>query len=381
MFERWLSPDVFQKGVRLHLSQHAFGSATADDFLSALSSAAQRDVKTPFHTFLDQPGVPFLEAALKCDAGVTPTLHLTQSRFLPVGSKGDASRTWQVPVCARYEAAGASHESCTLLTSKEGDLPLADAKSCPACSATRTPRAISAKPAGQPGGARKVEHLEAQRVKRSRMATASARDFTTARRRFATRCCRPRRSPRMRTPRSRASRPVLSEWRAIGSTPTRSGARPSTRTRESSTRGRTHVSAGRQRRGTTTAIDLRKMVIWSMTSAHDPAARREAKRRALAYIGYQKDGAIHRDAVDPDLAPHALDVAGQDADLPLFDALVAGSRRRKTKRFAALIPLGGVLGGRPSGFDEGARAVARFTIATGRDDVADLRAARRARDA
>ncbi len=84
MFERWLGPDVFQKGVRLHLSQHAFGSATADDFLSALSSAAQRDVKTPFHTFLDQPGVPFIEAALKCDAGATPTLHLTQScAFLP----------------------------------------------------------------------------------------------------------------------------------------------------------------------------------------------------------------------------------------------------------------------------------------------------------
>ncbi len=214
-------------------------------------------------------------------------------------------------------------------------------------------------------------------MKRSRMATASARDFTTARRRFATRCCRPRRSPRMRTPRSRAHVELLQvcpEWRAIGSTPTRSGARRAVSDAyvgaESSTRGRTHVSAGRQRRGTTTTRSISvKMVIWSIAKRpRTPIRRPDArpKRRALAYIGYQKDGAIHRDAVEP-ISPRTPSTSpGRTRTLLCSTRWWHNSRRGKTASASRRIPLGGVLGGRPSGFDEGARAVARSTTATGR---------------
>ncbi len=100
MFERWVGPATFAKGLHDYLSQHRFASATADDFLSAESAAAGKDVKTPFHTFLDQPGVPFVEAEVKCDG--SPRLHLKQSRYLPMGSTGDSNKTWQIPICARY---------------------------------------------------------------------------------------------------------------------------------------------------------------------------------------------------------------------------------------------------------------------------------------
>ncbi len=123
MFEQWLGAEVFRKGVHLYLSQRAFSNATVDDFLSAMSTAAGRDVRTAFHTFLDQPGIPFIEASPRCADG-PPRLHLAQSRFLPVGSGGDVHRTWQVPICARYEAGGKVRESCMLLASAEGDLPL-----------------------------------------------------------------------------------------------------------------------------------------------------------------------------------------------------------------------------------------------------------------
>ncbi len=84
-------------------------------------------MKTPFHTFLDQPGVPFVEAEVKCDGA--PRLHLKQSRYLPLGSTGDANKTWQIPVCARYQVGKETKEACTLLTEREGDLPLGAA--CP----------------------------------------------------------------------------------------------------------------------------------------------------------------------------------------------------------------------------------------------------------
>ena len=122
MFERWVGAAAFQRGLHAYLAQHRLGSATADDFLGAESAAAGRDVKTPFHTFLDQPGVPFVEAAVRCDGPAR--LHLRQTRYLPLGSSGDAGRTWQIPICARYGVGQAVMEACTLLAAAEADLEL-----------------------------------------------------------------------------------------------------------------------------------------------------------------------------------------------------------------------------------------------------------------
>jgi alanyl aminopeptidase len=123
MFERWIGSDIFRRGLARYLEAHRFGSATTADLLKALSEVAERDVTTPFDSFLDQPGVPLIEAELACDAG-TPRLKLRQSRALPVGSTADRKATWQVPVCARYAGTSTPRDACTLLTAATGDLPL-----------------------------------------------------------------------------------------------------------------------------------------------------------------------------------------------------------------------------------------------------------------
>lgn len=131
MFERWVGPEVFQRGVRRYMREHAHGVATSADFLAAISAEAGRDVSAPFATFLDRPGVPLVEAEVSC-AG-KPELRLFQSRYLPTGSRGDRRETpWQVPVCARVggrKAGAAEERACTLLTTQEGAIPLS---ACPA---------------------------------------------------------------------------------------------------------------------------------------------------------------------------------------------------------------------------------------------------------
>ena len=129
MFAQYMGREKFQQAVRSYMKEHAFGTATSKDLLAAFSKASGKDIATPFSTFLDQPGVPFIEA--KC---VNNTLELSQSRFLPVGSSGDRDKVWQVPVCAAGQ--------CTLLTTKKGKLdligaPLAsfDGKLAPRCPA------------------------------------------------------------------------------------------------------------------------------------------------------------------------------------------------------------------------------------------------------
>jgi len=123
MVERWLGAETFQRGIRAYLSAHEFGNATADDLLAQLSETSGRDVTTPFRTFLDQPGVPFVLTSLSCE-GEHPHLSFAQSRYLPLGSPGDANQTWQIPICVRYGRGDDAHETCTLLTEAEGGLDL-----------------------------------------------------------------------------------------------------------------------------------------------------------------------------------------------------------------------------------------------------------------
>lgn len=65
MLEAWLGPDTFRDGVRGYVKAHEFGSATAADLFAALGRASGRDVAKVATTFLDQPGVPLVRAALK----------------------------------------------------------------------------------------------------------------------------------------------------------------------------------------------------------------------------------------------------------------------------------------------------------------------------
>ncbi len=129
MFEHWLGSEVFWKGLRGYLAAHAHGTATATDLVSALSTAAGRDLAPAFQSFLGQAGAPFIEAEVACAEDGTAQLKLRQSRFLPVGSTGEAARTWQVPVCARYAVGETVHASCTLLDTATGTLAL---EGCPA---------------------------------------------------------------------------------------------------------------------------------------------------------------------------------------------------------------------------------------------------------
>ena len=124
MFERFMGPEVFRKAIHDYLLAHANGNATSDDLLQVLSATAGKDVATPFRTFLDQPGVPLLNAEVKCEKGKA-SLQLSQTRYLPLGSQGERNLQWQVPVCARYQPPkGAPAVACTLLTQPKGELEL-----------------------------------------------------------------------------------------------------------------------------------------------------------------------------------------------------------------------------------------------------------------
>ena len=127
MFESWLGKDVFRDGIRAYLNTHAFGGATAEDLVTALSKVSGKDVSGPFFSFLEQPGIPQVNMSLSCQE--TPTLHIQQSRFLPLGSGAPAVGLWQIPVCFQALIDNKWEPSCVLVDQETMTHPLGE--SCP----------------------------------------------------------------------------------------------------------------------------------------------------------------------------------------------------------------------------------------------------------
>ena len=69
MFESYLGPELFQRGVRQYIADRAFGAATSSDFVAAISKAAGRDLGPAFASFLEQSGAPEITATIACTKG------------------------------------------------------------------------------------------------------------------------------------------------------------------------------------------------------------------------------------------------------------------------------------------------------------------------
>ncbi|HEX7839448.1 MAG TPA: M1 family metallopeptidase, partial [Kofleriaceae bacterium] len=107
MFEGYLGPDVFLRGVRDYLARHAFGNATSTEFAAAISKVAGKDFSAAFATFLEQPGAPEITATLACERDRPPRIALSQRRYVPPGAPApSATRPWIVPVCAAFDRGG-----------------------------------------------------------------------------------------------------------------------------------------------------------------------------------------------------------------------------------------------------------------------------------
>jgi alanyl aminopeptidase len=129
MFEQFVGPPKFQRGVQHYLRSHAYSTATARDFLADVSTQAAVDIQAAFSTFLDQAGVPLVTANLSCDKGKPPRLEMSQERYFPLGTeptRQQRDQLWQLPVCVRWSGG----RSCVLLGGKSGAIELA-ARACP----------------------------------------------------------------------------------------------------------------------------------------------------------------------------------------------------------------------------------------------------------
>ena len=114
MFESYLGPETFQRGVRLHLSRYRYQNASADDFFHSVGEAAGNPkLVAAMRGFTDQTGVPVVAVGETAHA-----LTLTQTRYRPLGVEPTAAQTWAIPICL---ARGATR-ACTLFETAAGTI-------------------------------------------------------------------------------------------------------------------------------------------------------------------------------------------------------------------------------------------------------------------
>jgi len=115
MLEGYLGRDTFRAGVNAYLARFAYGNATSADFWTVMTEASGKPVDRILPTFVNQPGVPLLEASAACRDD-QPTITLTQRRFFvdPALAQRRGGPLWQIPVCVRVS--DDSPAQCHLLT-------------------------------------------------------------------------------------------------------------------------------------------------------------------------------------------------------------------------------------------------------------------------
>jgi aminopeptidase N len=123
MVESYLGAERFQRGVRLHLTRHAYGTATAAEFFRAMAEGGgDPGVTDAFESFVNQAGVPIITVSEAADG----SLKLAQARYqrLGPGARGPAT-VWKIPFCINlYPAERAPSKHCTMLEGASGTLAL-----------------------------------------------------------------------------------------------------------------------------------------------------------------------------------------------------------------------------------------------------------------
>ena len=122
MFEQWMGPETFRKGVLAYLKAHQWSTATAGDLWDALSKASGKDIHASMSTFIDQPGIPLVRVESLGNGQV----RLSQRRALNYGATPPTPQLWQIPITLKYSDGSAVKTYSLLLSEATATVTLPD---------------------------------------------------------------------------------------------------------------------------------------------------------------------------------------------------------------------------------------------------------------
>ncbi len=344
MIEGFTGAVPFRDGIRAYLRKHAGGSATMSDLVGSLvESTGRGELVGIMNTFTELPGTPTIDVALHCGAAPA-SVTLRQQRYLPIGSSASANQQWSIPVCMRFGVVDGVREQCVVLDQPTMDVALDGVEGCPTwllpnrggrgyyrwrLDDTRFDRLTSVMYSALDAGERLA--LADSLVANVEAGGANLAAFF-------------QRVPQLLKTRERyLLMTPIPLWRSIQVHLLDEPGRAASRARMRDLYG--PVLGELRRRGVTSDEDRltqSALVAVLAIDARDPILRSELTRSALAFTGFDGDGALHRDALDGDLVNVALKVAAQEADAKFGEHLAAQLRDTEDAvlRFAYLGAIG-----------------------------------------
>lgn len=342
MFESYLSAEKFRGGIQHYMHKFAFKNATADDFITAIAEKADSNavntIRQAFNSFIEQPGIPYLNVEHSCDTGHVQ-INISQSRYLPLGSKGSAEQSWKIPACFRYQTNGENKQYCKLLQQQTERFTLPE-KTCldyllpnsqsagyyrwsvssenwkvlfAHKDALTTEDMMSVVDSFKAAvGAGKMDFLALMDIapaiissNASKVSLAPTSTFAFIREEVA-------QTEDEKNKLSAAYRKLYAQkMREIGFTP-------------------------RSNDNIDTIEFRRELIEFLAEQGQDQALRHQLANMARAYTGYQNDNAIHKDRADPELINIALKVAVEDENIEytrhlmkLFETITDSTIREK----------------------------------------------------
>jgi aminopeptidase N len=126
MVESWVGEEAFRTGVNAYIERFKYGNAAAEDFWGTLTTSTGKPVDRVMSGFVDQPGVPLVDAAITC-TGSRGTATVGQEAASTKSASAAASpHAWSIPVCVRTPG---GKTTCDLVATNAASVPL---DSCPA---------------------------------------------------------------------------------------------------------------------------------------------------------------------------------------------------------------------------------------------------------
>jgi len=103
MFESFVGPEEFRKGIHAYLTKFAYRNATAQDFIGTIAqTTGHPEIVQSFNDFINQPHIPLMQTDVACTRAPGTSVDMQESVYRPIGIALPQLH-WHVPICIEAE--------------------------------------------------------------------------------------------------------------------------------------------------------------------------------------------------------------------------------------------------------------------------------------
>lgn len=132
MVDGYFGAETFRPALGRYIERFADDVADSRDFFDVIGQETDEpDLTRAFRSFVEQSGLPQIDARLECSEDQPPVISIAQSRYVPLGSPIEETRRWTIPFCLLAGTEEGLIRKCEMVTEARTEIVLEEAETCP----------------------------------------------------------------------------------------------------------------------------------------------------------------------------------------------------------------------------------------------------------